>query len=89
MEVTRHVHALLEGKGEEAIPQIQESLQRCAQAVQWIRSRRTVEGASLSLTYRLMKIQQVVHRMNLVLELIQAMLGDWRRRPALDLFLRL
>jgi site-specific recombinase len=86
MDVTRHVHALLEGKGEEAIPQIQEALGRCEQSVEWIRSRRGVEGASLALTYRLMKIRQVAHRMRLVLELIQAMLGDWRKRPALDLF---
>jgi site-specific recombinase len=86
MEVPRHVHGLLEGKGEAAIPEIQDALDRCAQAVRWIRSRRTVEGVSLGLTYRLMKIQQVVQRMQLVIELIQAMLSNWRRKPAMDLF---
>jgi site-specific recombinase len=86
MDVPRHVHSLLEGKGEAAIPEIQDALERCAQAVRWIRSRRSVEGVSLSLTYRLMKIQQVVHRMQLVLELIQSMLVKWRRQPAMDLF---
>lgn len=86
MDVTRHVHTLLEGKGDEILPDIQDSLQRCSQAVQWIRSRRSVEGASLALTYRLMKIQQVVYRMRLVLQLIQSMLGDWQKRPAMDLF---
>lgn len=85
-DVTRHIHGLLEGQGEAAIPQIQEALERCSQAVQWIRSRRGVEGASLSLTYRLSKIQQVVHRMQLVLQLIQSMLGTWNKGPALDLF---
>jgi site-specific recombinase len=86
MDVTRHVHGLLEGNSDEAIPKIQEALERCAAGVQWVRSRRGVEGASLALTYRLMKIQQVVHRMQLVLQLIQAMLGPWKKRPALDLF---
>ncbi len=89
MDVPRHVHGLLEGKGEEAIPEIQDALDRCAQAVRWIRSRRSVEGVSLALTYRLMKIQQVVRRMQLILELIQAMLGKWRRKPAMDLFLEI
>ena len=86
MDVTRHVQGLLEGRGDDAIPKIQEALQRCAAGVQWVRSRRGVEGASLSLTYKLVKIQQVVHRMQLVLQLIQAMLGQWNKRPALDLF---
>lgn len=86
MDVTRHVHGLLEGKSEESIPQIQDALQRCALGVQWVRSRRGIEGASLNLTYRLTKIQQVVHRMQLVLQLIQAMLGDWKKKPGLDLF---
>jgi len=86
MDVTRHVHGLLDGKGDDSIPKIEEALERCAQAVQWVRSRRSAEGASLNLTYRLMKIQQVVHRMQLVLQLIQAMLGEWQKRPALDLF---
>ncbi len=86
MDVTRHMHGLLDGKSDEAIPKIQEALERCAAGVQWVRSRRGVEGASLALTYRLMKIQQVVHRMQLVLQLIQAMLGPWKKRPALDLF---
>lgn len=86
MDVPRHVHGLLEGKGEAALPEIQDALERCAQAVRWIRSRRSVEGVSLGLTYRLVKIQQVVHRMQLVLELIQAMLTQWKRKPAMDLF---
>ncbi len=86
MDVTHHIHGLLEGKGEGSIPEIAESLDRCSEAVNWIRSKRGTEGISLGLTYRLMKIQQVVHRMKLVLQLIQAMLGEWKSRPALDLF---
>lgn len=86
IDVTRHVNSLLDGKGEAAIPAIHESLQRCLQAVRWIRSRRAIEGVSLTLTYRLMKIQQVVRRMELMLQLIQAMLGEWKSKPARDLF---
>ncbi|NJL24834.1 MAG: site-specific recombinase [Calothrix sp. SM1_5_4] len=77
---------LLDGKGEEAIPLIRESLSRCEQAVVWIRSRRNVDGASLGLTYRLMKIQEVVHRMQLLMELIDAILGEWRRARPFELF---
>lgn len=86
MDVPRHIQALLGDKGEAAIPDIAEALERCAQAVRWIRSRRGTDGVSMSLTYRLMKIQQVVRRMQLVLELIQAMLVEWKNRAALELF---
>ena len=86
MDVTRNVHALLDGKGEAAIPQIREALARCSNAVVWTRSRRKEEGVSLALTYHLMKIQQVSRRMELLIELIEAILGEWQDRPSLDLF---
>jgi site-specific recombinase len=86
MDVPRNVHALLDGKGEEAIPAIREAMARCKDAVLWVRSRRGAEGISLSLTYRLLKIQQVIHRMELVLELIDSVLGEWNPKPATDLF---
>lgn len=85
MDVVRHVHAVLD-KGEEAIPSLKESLNRCTMAVRWVRSRRGVEGVSLALTYRLIKIQQVVDRMQLLLQLIEAILGKWSPKPAQDLF---
>ncbi len=86
MDVTRNVHSLLDGKGETAIPEIREALVRCIGGVKWIRARRSTDGASLGLTYRLMKIQQVVRRMELLLELLESILGDWKDQPALDLF---
>lgn len=86
MNVVRHVHNLLEGKGADAIPEIREALDRCSQAVAYIRSKRGTEGISLALTYRLTKIQQVVRRMRMVVDLIDAMLVEWKGRPALDLF---
>lgn len=86
MEVTRHVHSLLEGKGEEALLPLKDSLDRCVKAVRWIRSRRSIDGASLALTYRLMKIEQIVHRMKLILEVIQTVLGQWTPLPATNLF---
>lgn len=85
MDVVRHVHAMLD-KGESAIPQLKESLDRCSNGVQWVRSRRGVEGVSLALTYRLIKIQQVVDRMQALLRLIEAILGEWTPQPAQDLF---
>lgn len=89
MDVTRHVHSLLEGAGEAALPQIRESLARAGESVRWIRSRRGIDGASLDLTYRLTKIEQVEHRMNSLLDLIQAILVEWSPRPAMDLFLEI
>lgn len=91
MEVTRHVHALIDGKGpaEEALPAIRESLRRCSMAVSWIRSRRHLEGVSLGLTYRLTKIQQVVKRMQSLLDLLESVVGEWNPKPALDLFLEI
>jgi len=86
MDVPRHVHAMLDGKGEEAIASIRGALAQCKEAAAWIRSRRVTDGISLALTYRLMKINQVIRRMELVLELIEAVLGTWREKPALDLF---
>jgi site-specific recombinase len=86
MDVTRHVHSMLDGKGEAAVPLIRESLDRCAQGVRWVRSKRGTEGISLALTYRLMKIQQVIRRMNLMLDMIESILGEWRNGPAIDLF---
>ncbi|MGZ3722284.1 MAG: hypothetical protein ACXVA9_05105, partial [Bdellovibrionales bacterium] len=86
MDVTRQVHALLDGKGEEALPAIREALARCANSVVWIRSRRGTDGVSLALTYRLMRIQQLVQRMELVLELTEAILVEWKSKPALKLF---
>ncbi|MGE0525708.1 MAG: hypothetical protein AB7G93_16995 [Bdellovibrionales bacterium] len=86
MDVSRHVHSLMDGKGESALPDLREALNRCSEAVKWIRSRRNVDGASLDLTYRLMKIQQVVHRMQLLIDLIQCMLSGWKGQPAQQLF---
>lgn len=86
MDVTRNVHALLDGKGEEAIPAIREALARCMAAVTWIRSRRSVDGVSLALTYRLLKIQQILQRMEFLLELIEAILVEWKSEPARELF---
>lgn len=86
MDVARHVHDLLDAKGPEALPEINRALERCAGAAQWIRSRRGVEGISLALTYRLVKIQQVVHRMKLMVELIESILGEWKSEPARRLF---
>lgn len=89
MDVTRHVHSLLEGAGEEAIPLIRESLARAGDSVRWIRSRRGIDGASLGLTYRLTKIEQVERRMNSLLNLIQAILVEWTPKPAMNLFLEI
>jgi site-specific recombinase len=91
MEVTRHVHGLIDGKGsaEESIEPIRKSLKHCAMAVNWIRSRRHIDGASLGLTYRLMKVQQIVHRMDQVLDLLDSVFGEWTPKPALDLFVEI
>lgn len=86
MDVTRHVHLLLDGKGEEALPAIREALGRCSGAVEWIRARRGVDGVSLALTYRLMRIQQLIQRMRRVLDLTNAILDEWSSEPARDLF---
>ncbi|MBX3021775.1 MAG: hypothetical protein KF799_08880 [Bdellovibrionales bacterium] len=85
MDVVRHVHTMLE-KGEEAVPALRDSLDRCSQAVRWVRSRRSVEGVSLALTYRLIKIQQVVERMQQLLDLLESILGRWDAKPAQNLF---
>ncbi len=91
MEVTRHVHSLIDGKGsaEESITPIREALKRCSMAVNWIRSRRHIDGASLGLTYRLMKIQQIIHRLELLLDLMDSVFGEWSPKPALDLFMEI
>jgi len=89
MDVPRHIHNLLDGDAETSVPGLMQSLGRCAEAVQWIRSRRGVEGASMALTYRLMKIQQVVHRMEMLMELIRAVMSEWRTRPAVDLYVEI
>lgn len=86
MDVPRHVHALLDGKGDAAIPGLRASMEKCKEAVAWIRERRSTEGISLSLTYRLLKIQQVLTRMEMVLELIESVLGEWNPKAAMDLF---
>jgi site-specific recombinase len=86
MDVPRNVHALLDVKGEDAIPSIREALRRCSSAMVWVRSRRGVDGVSLAMTYHVMKIQQVVQRVELLLELTEATLGTWKPQPALDLF---
>ena len=86
MDVTRHVYALLDGKGENAIPAIREALERCSQALAWIRSRRSVDGVSLALTNRMMRVQQLVRRMNLVLQLTESILVEWKSQPANELF---
>ena len=85
MDVTRDVHTLLE-KGEPAIAALKASLARAEQAAAYVRSRRAVEGVSLDLSYRLIKIQQVVRRAELVVATIETMLGEWRSGPALQLF---
>jgi len=86
MDVTRHVHGLLDGKGEAALPDIRESLNRCLAAVEWIHSRRSEDGVSLELTYKIMRIEEIVWRMDLVLKLTQAILVKWESEPALTLF---
>ena len=85
MDVTRDVHTLLD-KGESAIPGLKASLARADKAAAYVRSRRAVEGVSVSLSYRLMKIQQVVRRAELVVLTIETMLGEWRPGPSRDLF---
>lgn len=85
MDVTRNVHFLFE-KGESAIPALLDSLERCEKGVRWIRSRRGVDGISLALTYRLLKIQQVIHRMRLLIQLLQSVLSEWTPKPAIELF---
>lgn len=87
MEVTRVVHDLLISKDQKLIATVSEALDRCDLAVKWIRSRRGVEGASLGLTYRLMKIQQVVHRMRLITQVLESVLGEWKPQPCVQLFL--
>ena len=89
MDVTRNVHVLLE-RGGETLPAVRESLARCAEAVRYVRSRRGVEGVSLSLTYRLGKIQEVIERLEQLLALIEVLLEEstdgWSDGPARDLF---
>ncbi len=85
MDVTRHVHALT-SQNKDSFAHVCEALDRCEHAVQWIRSRRGLEGVSMALTYRLLKIQQVIRRMRMVLSLNQAALGEWTTEPARDLF---
>lgn len=85
MDVVRNVHLLLD-KGEPALTPLRDSLERCLQAVRWVRSRRGIDGVSLALTYRLIKIQQVVERMRKLLDLIEAILGAWSPKPARELF---
>lgn len=85
LDVTREVHSLLT-QDEVSLTGVTEALERCELAVQWIRSRHGVEGVSMALTYRLLKIRQVVRRMRLILKLNQAVLGEWTTEPARDLF---
>ncbi|MGE4134044.1 MAG: hypothetical protein AB7F86_20575, partial [Bdellovibrionales bacterium] len=91
MEVTRHVRQLLDGSSDpaEIIPLIREDLRACHQAVNWIRSRRHIDGASLALTYRLTKIQQNVGRMRKLLDVLEVMFGEWQPAPAVDLFMQI
>ncbi len=86
LHVTRSVHGLLDGQGEAAIPQIREAIGRCASAATWARSRRKEDGVSMALTYQLLKIQQVTKRMSLILDVIEASLGQWKGESAFELF---
>ncbi len=88
VEVSRHVQSLLDGTGEiePSLVKVRKALETCLEGVNWIRSRRQVDGASLGLTYRLMKIQQKVHRMQALLDVIEVSFGEWDPKPALDLF---
>lgn len=86
MDVTRHVYALLDGKGDQELPAIREALDRCAKSMDWIRSRKGVDGVSLALTFRMMRVQQIVHRMRLVLQLTEMILLEWNSKPARELF---
>ncbi len=86
LETTRQVNKLIEGGRGASHKALGEQLTICSQGVKWIRSRRGVDGASLALTFRLVRIQQVIRRMKMVLEVIEAIDGEWSPRPGLALF---
>lgn len=86
LDVTRKVNQLILGSNEDKIQEVRDQLGKCTQAVRWIRSRRNVDGASLALTFRLLRAQQVIQRMQMLLEVVESMHGEWNPRPALALF---
>ncbi len=86
IDVSRFVHQLVDGSNEEALSELKKSLHVCNEAMDWIRSRRSTDGASLALTYRMMKINQAVGRMQNVVRILECMVGEWDMQPALDLF---
>jgi site-specific recombinase len=81
LNVQRDLQRMLDAKGYESIPSVFANLERCREAVRYIRSKRDREGISLGLTFRLMRIQQLVVRMQRILTLLQAVLGTWSVQP--------
>jgi site-specific recombinase len=49
---------------------ISESLHNCRQSIQWIRNRRTDQGTSLAQTYLLVLMEQQIHRMFIIVDIL-------------------
>jgi site-specific recombinase len=81
LNLQRDSHKLLNEDGYKAIPGLYANLERCREAVRYIRSKRDREGISLGLTFKLMRIQELSIRTQRILEVIDGMLGEFQVKP--------
>ena len=81
LNLQRDSHKLLNEDGHKAIPGLYADLDRCREAVRFVRSKRDREGISLGLTFKLMRIQELSIRMQRILEVIEGMLGEFQIKP--------
>lgn len=81
ISVQRITQKLFDKPSLESIAKIEESLDLCDQAVEFIRSERTVKGISIALTFRLVRIQELCSRIQKILHVLRRILGEWDILP--------
>lgn len=81
LNVQHDLQKMLEGNGYDRIPSARQNLALCQEAVRFIRSKRSKEGISLGLTFRLMRIQELSTRMLQILAVLDAIVGEWNPKP--------
>lgn len=81
LNVQHDLQRMLDGKGDDKIPSACANLALCQDAVRFIRSKRSTDGISLGLTFRLMRIQELSTRMLQILAVLESIAGQWNPKP--------
>lgn len=81
IKLPRDYHQFQKSRSPTDLEQVYHQLDLIEDSIEYIRSKRSTEGASLNLTFKLFRIKELSRRMRRILVIVERLLGEWKTLP--------